>query len=40
MFKKSKGDYKVAQELLDHQDLQTTMLYLEKNNVEDLKELV
>lgn len=40
VFLKSHGDYKTAQELLDHQDLQTTMLYLEKNNLKDLKKLI
>lgn len=40
IFKKSHGDYRRAQEILDHQDLQTTLLYLEKDNMQDLKDLI
>lgn len=40
IFKKSHGDYRRAQEILDHQDLATTLLYLEKDNMEDLKDLI
>lgn len=37
---KSHGDYRKAQEVLDHQDLETTMLYIEKNNFEDLEKVI
>lgn len=40
IFKKSNGDYKRAQEILDHMDLSTTLLYLEKDNMQDLKDVI
>lgn len=40
IFKNSHGDFKKAQEILDHQDLSTTLLYLEKDNMQDLKDVI
>lgn len=38
--KNSNGDYRKGQELLDHESTQTTMLYVEKDNLQDLKGVI
>jgi len=40
VLKNTNGDYKAVQQLLDHQDLETTLLYLEKNNIDDLRRFI